>query len=208
MSQEREESWSAHNAHCQEVRRRWPSVWRLRRVARATRFAAGHVEKGHTVLDIGASAGRFGKKLPMGAAYLAMDIDPAVHADVRDLRELGDASVDVVVCFETIEHLTLHDARALATQAARILRPGGRLFVSTPNTFHPTEYLRSATHLTPFSYEELGALFMEAGFALDEIVRCHHDSLLKSLARALAWPVYRILGVDYARSVLATCTRR
>ena len=202
------ESWFAHNEHCQEIRRRWPSIWKLPRVARATRHAASHIETGQTVLDIGASAGRFGRKLPMDTRYLAMDIDPEVQADIRDLSEVEDATIDVAVCFETIEHLALDEARALAAHTARVLRPNGLLFVSTPNTFHPTEYLRSATHITPFSYEELGALFLEAGLTVDAMWRCHHDSFLKACGRTLAFPLYRTLGVDFARSILVKCTRR
>jgi len=117
------------------------------------------------------------------------------------------ASVDVVVCLETIEHLTLSDAREVAEHAARVLKPGGRLFASTPNVFHGSEYLRSATHATPFSYEELGALWLEAGLRLEGLYRCHHDALVKGLLRRLAYPFHRMLGIDYARSVLAVATR-
>lgn len=44
---------------------------------------------------------------------------------------LEDASIDVVVSFETIEHVP--DDRALLAEFARILAPGGRLVCSTPN---------------------------------------------------------------------------
>ncbi|MDP1560451.1 MAG: class I SAM-dependent methyltransferase [Pirellulaceae bacterium] len=44
---------------------------------------------------------------------------------------LEDASCDVVVSFETIEHVP--DDRALLAEFARILAPGGRLVCSTPN---------------------------------------------------------------------------
>jgi 2-polyprenyl-3-methyl-5-hydroxy-6-metoxy-1,4-benzoquinol methylase len=42
-----------------------------------------------------------------------------------------DASYDVYVSFETIEHV--EDDDALLTEATRVLRPGGLLLVSTPN---------------------------------------------------------------------------
>ena len=44
---------------------------------------------------------------------------------------VADASVDVMVSFETIEHLP--SPKALIAEAARVLRPEGMFIVSTPN---------------------------------------------------------------------------
>jgi len=69
--------------------------------------------------------------------------------DVSSLR-LGDMSVDVVVSFETIEHLD--DREAFLCEVTRVLRPSGTFIVSTPaarctterpdNPFHRVEYSR------------------------------------------------------------------
>lgn len=47
------------------------------------------------------------------------------------LTDLHDQSFDVVVSFETLEHLA--DPEALLAQFDRVLRPGGRIIVSVPN---------------------------------------------------------------------------
>lgn len=47
------------------------------------------------------------------------------------LLALPDHSVDVVVCFETLEHV--RDPRALLKEFYRILTPGGRIVASVPN---------------------------------------------------------------------------
>ena len=65
--------------------------------------------------------------------------------------DLPAASFDAVCSFETIEHLA--DPAGFLTELARVLRPGGRLFVSTPrvettthspaNPFHALELSRT-----------------------------------------------------------------
>jgi len=108
------------------------------------RFAALLV-KGRRVLDIACGEG-YGAAalLQAGAASLtAVDVsaEACAHAARRyglktlvgDARQipLADASVDVVVSFETIEHLP--DPGRFLDECRRVLVPGGTLVVSTPN---------------------------------------------------------------------------
>ena len=51
--------------------------------------------------------------------------------DATDLGFLDDGSVDLVVSFETLEHL--REPRRLLAEARRVLRPGGRIIVSVSN---------------------------------------------------------------------------
>lgn len=200
-------SWSRLNEARRAVRARWPTIWRLPVIPRSMRHAASAIRPPERVLDVGASDGRFGRRLGQGVVYETLDPDPEVRADHRSFADVQDAAYDVVTCFETLEHLTLGEACDLLTGAARVLRPGGRLFLSTPNIHHPWAYLRSATHVTPFCYDELGALIETHGFALDSLFRCNRDAVVKSLLRWLAYPLYRIVGVDWAKSILAVAHR-
>ena len=63
---------------------------------------------------------------------------------------LGDASADLVVSFETLEHL--ENPRALIAEAARVLRPDGLLMVSTPNK---TIYTDRTGYHNPYHPSEL-----------------------------------------------------
>lgn len=62
-----------------------------------------------------------------------------------------DASFDLVVAFEVIEHLA--EWRSLLVEARRLLAPGGQFVVSTPNRLYYTES-RGAEGANPFHVHE------------------------------------------------------
>jgi 2-polyprenyl-3-methyl-5-hydroxy-6-metoxy-1,4-benzoquinol methylase len=108
-------------------------------------FLLGHVSPGDRVLDLGCGEGRFAAELlAAGASVLAVDVaaEPlrraaALHPEL-ELRlidgegswELDDASFDVVWAGEVIEHVA--DTAGWLSELRRVLRPGGRLLLSTP----------------------------------------------------------------------------
>jgi SAM-dependent methyltransferase len=111
------------------------------------RWAAGLVE-GRRVLDAacGTAYGSALLRAAGAASVLGVDIAEAVVesaraempagvelrvGDVQDLAFLEDDSFDVVVCFETIEHV--RDRDAALDELRRVLAPGGVLAISSPN---------------------------------------------------------------------------
>jgi SAM-dependent methyltransferase len=130
------------------------------------RFAIPYVA-GKAVLDIGCGVG-WGSRLLLdeggAAAVTGVDIfTPAIeYAEqhfsgptylVGDMAALPvpDASVDVVVCFEALEHV--HDHQAVLAEVQRVLRPDGLFFVSSPN---PDVYPEgNAYHLHEVKPDEL-----------------------------------------------------
>jgi SAM-dependent methyltransferase len=119
------------------------------------------------VLEAGCGEG-YGADLIADVArrVVAVDYDAAAVAHVRgryprvevmqaNLAELPlpDASVDVVVNFQVIEHLW--DQGQFVRECARVLRPSGLLLMSTPNriTFSPGR----DTPINPFHTRELNA---------------------------------------------------
>lgn len=102
------------------------------------------------VLDLGAGPGAFSLRLKrMGFDVEAADIFPEnfevpdvkchrVHAD-RPFS-LPDETYDVVVSIEVIEHL--QDQFNYAREINRILKPGGRLILTTPNIINMASRLR------------------------------------------------------------------
>ena len=151
---------------------------------------------GRDVLEAGCGEG-YGADLIAGVArrVVAVDYDEAAVAHVRsryarvefiraNLAELPlpDASVDVVVNFQVIEHLW--DQAQFVAECARVLRPSGLLMMSTPNriTFSPGR----DTPVNPFHTRELNAgelteLLVDGGFAEVSISGLFHGPRLREM---------------------------
>jgi len=84
-----------------------------------------------------------------------------VHGDARHLP-LDDASVDVVVSFETIEHFSEHDQ--FLAEVRRVLRPGGRFIVSSPDrdVYSPAGSPANPYHVRELSRHEFSALLHDS----------------------------------------------
>lgn len=140
------------------------------------RFAARRIRSGQRILDVASGAG-FGLELlaqtgacPVGVDYAADALSDVrrrqptarvVRADATNLP-FQTASFDVVVSFETIEHVA--DAGALVQSIRRVLKPGGQLVLSTPNrAFGPAErHTSNPFHVREFSASELYDLLARA----------------------------------------------
>lgn len=114
----------------------------------------------------------------VGARYPAVEV---LEANLAALP-LDDATVDVVVNFQVIEHLW--DQPQFIAECFRVLRPGGRLLISTPNriTFTPG----SDTPVNPFHTRELNAaelreLLCDGGFVVDGMYGVFHGPRLAEM---------------------------
>jgi SAM-dependent methyltransferase len=88
----------------------------------------------------------------------------------------GEEPYDVITCFETIEHV--EDYRAALANLFALLKPGGKLLVSSPNRPVTSPRAKSLDdkpgnifHIREFTVAELKADLEETGFELgDETV--------------------------------------
>lgn len=157
------------------------------------------------MLEVGAGARGLEGRLAAtwgDVSYVSCDIDRSMPHDFHDIEDVT-GTFDLVVGLEVIEHLPLAGAMRLVERAHALLDSGGIVALTTPNTFYPPAYLRDATHVTPFCFDELGGVLLAAGFEVSAVYRLHHDALLKkALKRTLLYPLYRALGIDFAHQIM------
>jgi ubiquinone/menaquinone biosynthesis C-methylase UbiE len=132
-------------------------------------FLARELCRGKDVLDVASGEGYGSALLSQTAkSVVGVEIDPkcvehAAHeyraANLRYLTgdtvklPLRDKSVDAVVSFETIEHIS--DQGAFLSEVKRVLRPSGLLLVSTPDL---NVYSAPGTEANPYHVRELTEL--------------------------------------------------
>jgi len=132
-------------------------------------FVAPRV-RGSRVLDVACGSGLGSHFLATRGARFVIGVERSAEAlDEPRMRSLlgearfvradalalpfFDAAVDVVVSFETIEHVD--DPRRFARECRRVLRRGGRFYLSTPNR-GVTQWLPpNPFHLREFTQSEL-----------------------------------------------------
>jgi 2-polyprenyl-3-methyl-5-hydroxy-6-metoxy-1,4-benzoquinol methylase len=191
-------------------------------VARAVQAVA---PPGGSVLDVGAGAGAFSSRLAdLAFDVVAVDANPAefdcpgvpffpLDLNTQAISDVVSKQFDVACCLEVIEHVenpwrllrTIHD----------VVKPGGKLVLTTPNTtsflsrliflrkgtFHQfqTEDLQYG-HVSPISYFELSQIAPRCGWnILDvqpagylpvlDLSRLTPRDLLANVLRAAAYAV-------------------
>ncbi len=136
---------------------------------------------GGRVLEVGSGCGALALRLrDAGVDVVPTDLDPPHEWIARldlDEPEWTDATrgpFDLVVCVETLEHV--ENPRQVLRSIRALLRPGGRLVVSTPNVTHPHSrlltLLRGAPYIFgPRHYHSPGHITLLPDWMLAEHVR-------------------------------------
>ena len=170
---------------------------------------------GHEKLavDIGCGPGYFCKLLSTkGWKAIAIDTDSKNLENARSyvvethlgdaidvLSKLPDNQYGLALALEIIEHMPKTYGEALLRNAIRVLKPGGKLIISTPNKFSPEGlggyywgekirgggkwYAWDGTHVHIYSSKEILRLLKVCGFAVDRIIGYYYEGRLPVIGR-------------------------
>jgi SAM-dependent methyltransferase len=189
-----EELSERYGEHHRTARRREFVYAGQERVDLFRRYVGG---PGRRVLDLGCRYGALTREYAAGNEVVGVDVDREAlaeaaklgietrWADVDEPLPFEDASFDVVVAGELLEHV--RDPERLAREAERVLGPGGTFVGSVPNAFRLKNRLRfllgrkpedDPTHLHMFSPDEVRRLLgrfeqPELHFIAGRFVRLH-----------------------------------
>jgi SAM-dependent methyltransferase len=152
---------------------------------------------GRRVLDLGCRYGALTRAYAEGNDVVGVDVDrtalaeaaklgiEARWADVEQPLDFPDASFDVVVAGELLEHL--REPASVVAEVRRVLRPGGNFVGSVPNAFRLRNRLvflvgrppeEDPTHLHLFSPRDVRSLLAgwqtaDLEYVIGRFVRLH-----------------------------------
>jgi len=125
-----------------------------------------------------------------------LGIEGVIEGDILEhLAATANESQDVVITFDVIEHFTREELLPFVDEVHRVLKPGGRWIIHTPNGESPfSNRIRygDLTHEQAFTRTSLGQLLLSSGF---RSVECYEDTPqvhgVASAARFVAWKAIR-----------------
>jgi ubiquinone/menaquinone biosynthesis C-methylase UbiE len=191
-----------------------------------------------TLLDVPAGEGALAVQLlRLGLDVKCCDLHPEIfhlpdveikRGDLSHSLPYADESFDYITCIEGLEHI--ENPHQALREFSRILRPGGQLILSIPNTLNIEERFKwllygytshfkplsreclktlsaefigaeeIALHINPIAYPELRYILEKYGF---EIVRLYRDKPKKN-----TWAYLPIIGVIRMLNRLQSQNRR
>lgn len=204
-------SWNQLILGRDQIHKCYPKIWDLKLIKGPSCLVKTQLRSGMRILDVGAGDRRMEKEakgMYPDILYKSMDVDRTLSHDYYSLNDI-DEQFDLIILFEVIEHLELEEGVEMLGRLRELLFNGGRLIISTPNLYNPSQFWYDATHKTAYSYEELGGIVLSEGFEVLGIYRTFHASFLKYLLRlTLFYPLHRVLNVDFAKSILIMASRK
>ena len=131
------------------------------------------------------------KQLPVGLGELPDNVE--LNEAVVPPLPYPDSCFDCVISFQVIEHI--RDDISFVREIERVLRPGGRVILTTPNA--PMSLTRNPWHVREYRVNELsnllGSFFEQVemlGVVGNEAVKAYYERNRASVARLTRWDIF------------------
>ena len=132
------------------------------------------------------------------AEAIKLGISGVTQGDLMEaLKSLPDASQDIVIAFDVIEHFTKTEVLAFVDEVYRVLKDGGKWIIHVPNgesLFAANVRYGDYTHEMAYTRTSITQLLKSSLFTT---VLCQEDKPIAhgviSSVRALCWQVIRIM---------------
>lgn len=128
------------------------------------------------------------------ASSYSLAVDGKAENIVCDVESgklpIGNETIDTVLLLEVLEHFGVDPINAFV-EINRVLKPGGRLILSTPNAAAFGNYARIATGLGPYTHVEF------SGFSTNRHNRLYDSVELGSILKATGFHVHQLESRSY-----------
>jgi SAM-dependent methyltransferase len=123
--------------------------------------ARSQIQDGDLVLDAGSGEGRYAEYLEH-TRYVGLDLavgdfewDYSKLDVIGDLRFMPfvDESFDAAICIQTLEHV--NEPMLVTKEISRVLKPGGRYYLSAPMAWHQHQKPHDYFRYTSFGFQYL-----------------------------------------------------
>jgi SAM-dependent methyltransferase len=161
--------WHDKPGYWNDVVRHFPADTKLLDVGCGSAWLGDHYPN-YTGIDVSSEAAEAARR--RGREVLQADVDEPLPFD--------DESFDGVVLKDVLEHVS--DPVKLVREVRRVLRPGGRVFASSPDA--QRWVWDDYTHRRPFTRKSYRLLFEDQGFHVD---RLGYESVVPGTGIVSGW---------------------
>ena len=116
---------------------------------------------------------------------------------VPPFTTVKNCSIDVVIAFQVLEHLEDHDL--FMKELLRVLKPGGKAFLTTPNASHTA--VRNPWHFKEYNYYMIDALiknyftnFTIHGISGNNLVHAYFDKSKKQVNNLMRLDAFNLVN--------------
>ncbi len=132
-------------------------------------------KRARRVLEVGCGL-RLYESYCRGLEYVGVDVDVAVRPNIlADAARLPfrDHCFEAVIMLDSLEHVV--DADAAVRECVRVLKQGGRLLITTPNTrgFGLYDSFADRTHIHHFNWSSLESILRRNGLMVEGRIPLH-----------------------------------